>query len=174
MGKQVSRKVTHSAPAAPCRGCGRQNPVGAERCWSCGAVLLPPAAPSAPPPVGVPLVVELDDDPVGRASRPSANKAFPLPPVRPRRKRSIWTGPFMFGLDDQPSCYWAIRTALWGAWLFPPMFLVSIVLAAIGLAKGEPSAGKILAGLVIFGGLYCFAVFALVTLIVRTASGIQW
>jgi hypothetical protein len=184
MGRQVSRKVTQQGATEPCRACGRLNPAGAQRCWSCGAVLgqtsaPPPAGGSAPlppaPPAAPTLVVELDDEPAGRVPKPVGVAPAPaFPGVKPRPKRSLWTSNFTFGLDGQPSCYWAVRTAMWGAWLFPPMFLVGIVLAVIGIAKGEPAAVKVLVILVAVAVVYCAIAAALILVIVRMASGIQW
>ena len=176
MGKQVGRKVTQQGATEPCRGCGRLNPVGAQHCWSCGAVLLKGAAPAPSlPPADAPLVVEFDDEPVGRASRPSLGEpASLLPEVKPRRRKSLWTSNLTFGLDGQPSCYWAVRTAMWGAWLFPPMFLVAIVLAVIGIAKGEPASVKVLVGLLLVAVVYCALLVGLTLFILHTVSGIQW
>ena len=156
MGKRVSRKVTgQQAATAPCPSCGRLNHASAKTCWACGAALGKPApAPSPPAPV--------------------LNVDFPkVQESRSRSKKSIWTGRITFGLDGQPSSYAAVRTAMAGATLFPPLFLLAIVLALIGLARGEPSAGKVLGGIIAVFVVYGLIAGALILLIIHMVSLIQ-
>jgi hypothetical protein len=156
MARQVSKRVVEqsramSPPAAPPPAAAPAAYVGD------GPVdidislddLGPPKAPALPrPPVGVP--VELP----------------PLEDARRKPRKSIWTGHLRFGLEGQPYSYAAVRMAMMGGFLFPPLFLVAIVSAVIGVARGERSATKVFAWVTIGSVVYCAILVGLIMVIV--------
>jgi hypothetical protein len=167
MSRQVSRKVTQQAATAPCPSCGRLNPAGAQTCWACRAPLHPavgppvpisPGAAVVPPPAGGPAVLEvnLSDLDEGPLPPPAEKNAFgaPLKTAARQPKGSLWTRRLSFGLEGQPYCAGAVRMAILAGTLFPPLFLVAVVQALIGIVRHEPSAPKVLGWILVIGLVY--------------------
>ena len=152
MARQVSKRVVEQSralsqpgpPAPPPAAYVGNAPVDIDLSLE---DLGPPKATPPPPPVGVLDLPPLED-------------------ARRQRQKSSWTGRLTFGLQGQPYSYAAVRMALVGGFLFPPLLLAAIVAAIIGVARGEPAGVKVFAWVTIGSVVYCAILAGLIMVIV--------